>query len=121
MRAYINKDTPYELSWSIEDQITPELIDQIKDAGNELEIDWLKSPLGDILDILLTKYTKEKIIEMIYDEDETILELLEIDIINELSGWIMTIPQNNIDDVREFSRLYLPILLIILEMRNKKY
>lgn len=107
MKATIYQDTKYEISWSIDhDPITPDLIERIEDAGRELDIDWSNNEFYPAVELLLDHYTPKEIEAKIYDEDPDLIDLITLAIQNPLD-------EPN-PDFRQFVRLYLPVVMIIL-------
>lgn len=112
MHAVINKGTDQEISWDLEEYITPELVDKIKKAGIEKNIEWKDSPLFDLLELLLEKTSKEELEERIFDEDPQIVEL----IVSDLEVYHIHSESVDEDIKMELGRLYLPVLLVILSI-----
>ncbi|MDH5403154.1 MAG: hypothetical protein OEY49_11730, partial [Candidatus Heimdallarchaeota archaeon] len=83
----------------------PELVENIREAGNDLGIDWHSNMFAEAISLLLNKYNAKEIEERLYDED------------NELIDFISTVINTHNDDsinTKEIVRLYLPVLLVIL-------
>ena len=112
MHAVINKGTDQEISWDLDEYITPELVDSIKKAGIKKNIDWTISPLYDLLELLLEKTTREDLEERIYDEDPQIVEI----IVSDLETYHFSTENIELQYKLELGRLYLPVLLVILSL-----
>ena len=112
MHAVINKGTDQEISWDLEEYITPELVEKIKNAGIEKNVEWKESPLYDLLELLLEKTRKEELEERIFDEDPQIVEL----IVSDLEVYHVLSEKIDEDKKMELGRSYLPVLLVILSI-----
>lgn len=110
VKAVINKDTPQEISWKIDEFITPELIAAIKKAGVEKNISWKESPLYDLVHILLDTFSYDDLEERMYDEDPEIIDLIEMELDT------FNFSPEMVDGTDELARLYLPVMIVILEV-----
>lgn len=106
-RATIHQGTIHEISWSADDPVTPQLVDRIKDAGDELQLDWLNSEFTPAVELLLEKMGKKELVERIYDEDSEIIETISLIILSPLTHDNTT--------AKKMTRLYLPVILIIVD------
>ena len=110
MKAVINPGKIGEITWTIDDQITPELVKNIEQAGDKLGINWSESQFMDALDLLLSKHEKNELEEMLYDEDPEVIEFITLVINNPLN--------EDVDKkLNKMVRLYLPVIIVLL---NKK-
>jgi hypothetical protein len=107
MRATINQGLENEISWTIDDPITPDLVESIENAGDSKDIKWDTSQFTVAIDLLLTKYNPTEIEEMIYDEDPDIIDVCALALTNPLSET----PNSNL---KKMIRLYLPVMLVLL-------
>ncbi|MGB1981511.1 MAG: hypothetical protein ACPHQO_03475 [Candidatus Kariarchaeum pelagius] len=107
MKASIYNGTKYEISWSLDDTLTdPTLIRNIEDAGNEIDIDWKKNEFYSSIELLLEHYSKIELIEKLQDEDPEILEIIRLTLENPIAV--------NSPVLEDFIRLYLPVMLVIV-------
>lgn len=109
MKATINQGTENEISWSLDDPVTPELVFAIKKAGDSMNLNWFDSPFLEVIDLLLTKYDNDQLEEMLYDEDPEIIDLSCITLQN---------PMNKNQNIETIVRLYLPVMIILLGKRK---
>ena len=73
MKAAISKGTDKEVAWSIDDLVTPELVQSIETAGDAMSLEWNESPFIELVELLIMKYSVEILEEMMYDEDPEII------------------------------------------------
>ena len=107
MRASIYQGTKYEISWSLEeDPITPDLVERIEDAGNELDINWKKSQFYPAIELLLDHFSEDEIRRRLYDEDPDLNELIKLAVQPPLD--------EDSEAYTKFIRLYLPVVMVIL-------
>ena len=106
MKAAINKGTDKEVAWSIDDPVTPELVQSIETAGNAMSLGWNESPFMELVELLRTKYSEEKLEEMMYDEDPEIIEIGALALKNPLN--------ESTENIEKMVRLYLPVMVVLL-------
>jgi hypothetical protein len=106
-KAAIHQGTKYEISWTEDEPVTPHLVNKIRESGNELEINWLDSPFTTAVELLLDQFDKEDIRTRLYDEDPELIDTISIIIQSPLSD-----DKNN---SKKLTRLYLPIIIILLD------
>lgn len=114
LKATINRGTTKEISWTIDDPVTPELVQSIKRAGDAMDLDWLASPFLNAIELLLTKYEIEELEEKLYDENPEIIEISALSLQNPLK-------ENSTQDMKTLVRLYLPVMVILLNKMKEKY
>ena len=107
MYASIYQGTKYEIKWSIDEAINPELVDRIREAGNEQQINWNDSKFTEGLELLCEKWTKSEIKDKLYDEDPDLIEILALVIQNP--------HEENHENSQILVRLYLPVFIVILD------
>ena len=107
MKAIISEGTSEAFSWGIDEIITPELVDKIEKSGDNTGTDWFSFQFAEIVNILLEKYSLEKIEEMIYDEEPEIIEIGSI----VLDQSLLIKKDQNLDDL---VRLYFPVMQVIV-------
>lgn len=115
MRAVINQGTDKELSWDLEEYISPELVASIQMAGTEIGIDWEQSPLAELLDLLQDTYTYNQLQEMLYDEEPSVVAMIQSDLDTYHLGEV-----ESREKQEELARLYLPVMIAILNARQCK-
>ncbi|MCY3412631.1 MAG: hypothetical protein INQ03_13420 [Candidatus Heimdallarchaeota archaeon] len=115
MRAVINQGTDKEIAWDMDDYVSPDLVNSIRMAGIEKNIDWSESPLYDLVEILLENQSIDELSERIFDEDPILQELIT----KELKLWNIT-QEDDEDKIRQLAHLYLPVLLVIAQEIDDK-
>jgi len=110
MKATINQNTDYEISWSSEDAITPELVSRILKQGDEMDVDWSESPFYNVVELLLEKYTSGLLEEMLYDEDPELIEICLLILQNPMKSEF----EESDENLREFVRLYFPVMILLI-------
>jgi hypothetical protein len=106
LKAAINKGTDKEVVWSIDDPVTPKLVQAIEIAGDAMSLEWNESPFMELVQLLLTKYSEEILEEMIYDEDPEIIEIGALALKNPLN--------ESAENIEKMVRLYLPVMVVLL-------
>ena len=108
MIATINNGTEKEISWKIDEQITPELINHVRKAGKGKNINWTETEFAEPVEIILNKYEKEELKLRLYDEDPDLIEMVAL---------ILQTPenQNSLQNYKDFVRLYLPVIIILVD------
>ena len=112
MKAIISKGSPDKISWSLDDPVTPELVDKIEISGDNTNTDWLSFEFFEIVSLLNEKYSLDEIEEMLYDEDPGIIELGSII----LDKSLLTQGDQNLKDL---VRLYFPVMQVIVRKLRK--
>ncbi len=107
MKAIINQGTAKEISWEIDEAITPDLVKSIEQAGKDKRIDWKDSPLYYLVKILLESISFDELEERMYDEDPEIVDLIR----SELDTYSINSDEKNAEIL---ARLYLPVMIVIL-------
>jgi len=107
MKAIVSEGTLQAFSWSIDEAITPELVDKIEKSGDNTGTDWFSFQFAEIVNILHEKYNLEKIEEMIYDEDPEIIEIGSI-----VLDQSLLIKKDQ--DLEDLVRLYFPVMQVIV-------
>lgn len=110
LKAVINKNTPFEISWTLDDPVTPMLVENIKIAGDKIGTNWEELKFRTAVDLLLNKFDKNELLEMMYDEDQEVLEIATLAMSNPLTG--------DMEELKRMVRLYLPIMIIIVMEQN---
>lgn len=108
MKAIISEGTSEAFSWSIDEAVTPELVNRIEKSGDITDTDWFSFQFAEIVNILLEKYSLDEIEEMIFDEDP---EIIEIGVIV-LDQSLLIQKDQNLEDL---IRLYFPVMLVIVK------
>lgn len=112
MKAVINQGTDDEFSWTTDDAISPELINDIERVGEKQQVDWFDSPFFDAVQLFNEKYSLNEIEDMLYDEDP---ELIEI-------GLLAMEPfDGHLDHKKSILRLYFPVMLVIVRKMRIYY
>ncbi|MHA2278751.1 MAG: hypothetical protein ACXAC2_23480 [Candidatus Kariarchaeaceae archaeon] len=113
MKAIISKGTSKSFSWSIDEPVTPELVDKIEESGDKTQTDWFSFEFFEVVNILNEKYSLDQIEEMIYDEDPEVIEIGSI----VLDQSLLIQQDQNLADI---IRLYFPVMQVIVRKMKKK-
>ncbi|MCE7734222.1 MAG: hypothetical protein GPJ54_05030 [Candidatus Heimdallarchaeota archaeon] len=113
MKAIISEGTLEAFSWTIDESVTPELVDKIEKSGDNTGTDWFSFQFAEIVNILGEKYSLDEIEEMIYDEDPEIIEIGSIVLDQSL---IIKKDENLFNLIR----LYFPVMQVIVRKLRKK-
>ena len=107
MKAIISEGTLEAFSWTIDESVTPELVDKIEKSGDNTGTDWFSFQFAEIVNILYEKYSLDEIEEMIYDEDPKIIELGYL-VLNQ------SLTIQNDENLYHLIRLYFPVMQVIV-------
>lgn len=107
MKAIISKGSPENITWALDDPVSPELVDKIEISGDKTNIDWFSFEFFEIISLLREKYSLDEIEEMLYDEDPKIIELGSIVLDKSL------LIENN-QNMEDLIRLYFPVMQVIV-------
>ena len=113
MKAIISEGTIEAFSWTIDETVTPELVDKIEKSGDNTNTDWLSFQFAEIVRVLSEKYSLEEIEEMIYDEDPEIIDIGAL--VLDQSFHIRK--DENLDNL---IRLYFPVMQVIIRKLRLK-
>ncbi len=108
MKAIISKGTSEKFSWSIDDPVTPELVDKIEKSGDNTKTDWFSFEFFEIVNLLQEKYSLDEIEIMLYDEDPEIIDLGVV----VLDKSLLLEKNQNLEDL---IRLYFPVMQVIVK------
>lgn len=113
MKAIISEGTLESFSWTIDESVTPELVDKIEKSGDTSDTDWFSFQFAEIVIILNEKYSLEEIEEMIYDEDPEIMDigLLVLD---------QSLHIKKDENLENLIRLYYPVMQVIVRKLLQK-
>lgn len=113
MIAIISKGTSEKFSWTIDDPVTPELVDKIEKSGDNTNTDWFSFEFFEIVNLLQEKFSLNEIEEMLYDEDPAIIKLGSVILDKSL------LTQND-QKLENLVRLYFPVMQVIVrKLRNR--
>lgn len=107
MKAIISKGTSEKFSWSIDDPVTPDLVDKIENSGDNTKTNWFSFEFFEIITLLQEKYSLDEIETMLYDEDPEIIELGAVI----LDKSLILEKNQNLEDL---IRLYFPVMQVIV-------
>jgi hypothetical protein len=113
MKAVVSEGTSEAFSWTIDEAVTPELVDKIEISGDNTGTDWFSFQFAEVVNILNEKYSLDEIEEMIYDEEPEIVEIGSI----VLDQSLLTQKDQNLEDL---VRLYFPVMQVIIRKLRKQ-